>query len=144
MKANRNFGRAFFFYFSPSPAICQISRACVEHLRPIRTTNRTHTDNHQRHCRNQDSKRIIIEKSHTCARIAPQFLATAAAKSQRLGHTRLMAAFSLNPTVKSADNLTSFLKKLRDHRGSRGSRQEWRLVFLAPVALPYGEVKNFS
>ena len=46
--------------------------------------------------------------------------------------------------LKSADNLTSFLKKLRDHRGSRGSRQEWRLVFLAPVALPYGEVKNLA
>jgi len=42
------------------------------------------------------------------------------------------------------DNLISFIKKLRDHRDSRESRQEWRLVFLAPVALPYGEVKNFS
>ena len=71
-------------------------------------------------------------------------LGDAASKSQRLGPTRLMAAFSLNPSFKSTDNLTSFLKKLRDHRGSRESRQEWRLVFLAPVTLSYGEVKNFS
>ncbi len=63
---------------------------------------------------------------------------------QCLEPSRLPVAFSLNRTVKSTDNLTSFVKKLRDHRDSRESRQEWRLVFLAPVALPYGEVKNFS
>ena len=47
MKANRNFGRAFFFYFSPSPALCQISHT----FRQSSTTllkSRQQTPNHRK------------------------------------------------------------------------------------------------